>query len=402
MALALALGLLFGAGPAAAPAGAAEASESVTASPAEHHEGEEPALHTEPPALGGEEAPPIVRSPGEAHTLEGHEAQATESHGTEGHGLQPGEAGHGAGHAEEPTVMEEAIHAAEHVSLIDLILSRMGYELPHEGQPDNNSPALKTLAMFQLPIYSLLVILLLGFTAAAAASRREMVPGPLQNFVEVIVSGLADFVEGILGLEGRPFVPYIGTLFLYIWISNLIGILPFFKAPTSSINTTLALALCTFLYVQYTALRGQGPLGYLFHLAGEPRDGIGWAMVPLMLPLHIIGEFAKPLSLSLRLFGNIFGEETLVAVFVGMGVAILAATHLPIGLPIQTPFYFLALLTSTIQALVFSLLTTIYISLVLPHKHHEAHDEHGGASHHGAGEGHADAPGHGPPAAATH
>jgi F-type H+-transporting ATPase subunit a len=86
-------------------------------------------------------------------------------------------------------------------------------------------------------------------------------------------------------------------------------------------------------------------------------------------------------SLSCRLFGNIFGEETLVAVFVGMGVAILAATHLPIGLPIQTPFYFLALLTSTIQALVFSLLTTIYISLVLPHKHHDDHGHHDDPGH---------------------
>jgi F-type H+-transporting ATPase subunit a len=249
--------------------------------------------------------------------------------------------------------------------------------------------------MFQLPIYSLLVILIIGITAAVASSRREMVPGPLQNFVEVIVGGLSEFVEGILGLEGRPFVPYIGTLYLKNSISNQLGILPFVKAPTSSINTT-SLALCTFLYVQFTAFRGQGPLGYLFHLAGEPRDPVGWAMVPLMLPLHIIGEFAKPLSLSLRLFGNIFGEETLVAVFVGMGVAILAATHLPIGLPIQTPFYFLALLTSTIQALVFSLLTTIYISLVLPHKHH---DDHG---HGHAGHGHGEHGQNKPAAAAAH
>lgn len=298
--------------------------------------------------------------------------------------------------------MDEAIHTAEHVGIIDLILDKMGYKLPHEGQPDNNSPALKTLAMFQLPIYSLLVILIIGITAAVASSRREMVPGPLQNFVEVIVGGLSDFVEGILGLEGRPFVPYIGTLFLYIWISNLLGILPFFKAPTSSINTTLALALCTFLYVQFTAFRGQGPLGYLFHLAGEPRDPVGWAMVPLMLPLHIIGEFAKPLSLSLRLFGNIFGEETLVAVFVGMGVAILAATHLPIGLPIQTPFYFLALLTSTIQALVFSLLTTIYISLVLPHKHHGNHGHHDDHGHAHAHDGHGEHGQNKPAAAAAH
>jgi F-type H+-transporting ATPase subunit a len=86
-----------------------------------------------------------------------------------------------------------------------------------------------------------------------------------------------------------------------------------------------------------------------------------------MLPLHLVGELAKPLSLSLRLFGNMMGEETLLAVFMGLGVTVLAFMHLPVGFPFHVPFVFLGLLTTLIQALVFTLLSTIYFALVLPH-----------------------------------
>jgi len=85
----------------------------------------------------------------------------------------------------------------------------------------------------------------------------------------------------------------------------------------------------------------------------------------------VIGELARPLSLSLRLFGNMMGEETLIAVFIGLGITVLSFTHLPIGVPLQVPFMFLALLTTLIQALVFTLLSTIYFALVLPHSHQE-------------------------------
>jgi F-type H+-transporting ATPase subunit a len=133
------------------------------------------------------------------------------------------------------------------------------------------------------------------------------------------------------------------------------------KSPTSSLNTTVALAVTVFFYVQWTGLRENGILGYLDHLMGSPRDLAGWVMVPLNLPLHILEEFIKPLSLSLRLFGNILGEDSLIAAFVGLGIAALAFFHLPFGLPLQFPFLMLAMLTGTIQAVVFSLLSTNYI-----------------------------------------
>jgi len=105
-------------------------------------------------------------------------------------------------------------------------------------------------------------------------------------------------------------------------------------------------------------------------MAGSPGDVVTWCMVPLMFPLHVIGELAKPLSLSLRLFGNITGEDVLIAVFVGLGVSILSFS--PVGIPLQLPFYFLGLILSTVQALVFALLSTIYILLMLPHEEHAA------------------------------
>jgi F-type H+-transporting ATPase subunit a len=319
---------------------------------------------------------------GDPHATDAHAAPAGDPHAADAHGAAAGKH-HDDAHHGEHSVAEDAFHTAENSSFIDLILKGLGYKKPYAGEEDKNDPTLSTIAMFQMPILSAIVIFILMGILVAGARKREMIPGKHQNLVEMIIGGFDEFITGILGLDGRHFLPFLGTLFLYIWISNLIGLVPFFKAPTSAFNTTVALAICVFFYVHWTGLRRNGIKGYLYHLAGEPKDAIGWGMVPLMLPLHVIGELAKPLSLSLRLFGNVFGEETLIAVFVGLGVAALAFLPIPAGIPFQVPFMFLGLLTSTIQALVFTLLSTIYFSLMLPHHdHHEHHDEGGHAPAH--------------------
>ena len=217
-------------------------------------------------------------------------------------------------------------------------------------------------------IFSLLIVLIISLVAYLASRKSTLIPGKLQNFVEMAVEGLDNFICGILGPRGRRFTPFLGTLFIYILCMNFFGLVPGMKSPSSNLNTTVALAACVFFYVQYTGIRSFGLLGYLSHLAGEPKDVVGWAMVPLNLPIHIMEELIKPLSLSMRLFGNIFGEDILIAVFVGLGAASLSFLHLPIGLPFQVPFIFLALLTGTIQALVFTLLSTIYFFLMMPHE----------------------------------
>lgn len=217
-------------------------------------------------------------------------------------------------------------------------------------------------------IFAFAIGIFLSVVSIRVYAKRQMIPGKLQNFVELLVEGMYNFIESILGKDARRYIPYLGSLFFYILLMNWIGMVPLGHSPSTSLNITASLALMTFLYAQYTGISRLGFGGYIHHLAGSPQDVVSWCMVPLMFPLHIIGELAKPFSLALRLFGNITGEDTLVAVFVGLGVAILAFS--PVGVPLQLPFYFLGLLLSTIQALVFTLLSSIYILLMLPHEEH--------------------------------
>jgi F-type H+-transporting ATPase subunit a len=184
---------------------------------------------------------------------------------------------------------------------------------------------------------------------------------------------------GILGPEqGRRYLPFLGSLFIYILSMNLFGLIPFMDSPTSNLNVTVALALVVFVFSQWIGFRELGVIGYFDHLMGNPRTFIGWLLVPLMLPIHVMGELAKPISLSCRLFGNIFGEDMLLVAFATLGVTTLSFSHLPFGLPLQLPFLFLALLTSTLQALVFTVLSTIYFLLMLPHddRAHEGEAQH--------------------------
>lgn len=217
-------------------------------------------------------------------------------------------------------------------------------------------------------IFALVASLILCVIAMIAYKKREMIPGPFQNGVEMAVETMYNFLESILGKDTKKYVPFLGTLFFYILVMNWMGMIPLGHSPSTSLNVTVSLALMVFLYAQYTGIRRLGIGGYFHHLAGSPTDVVSWSMVIIMFPIHVIGELAKPLSLSLRLFGNITGEDVLIAVFVGLGVAILSFS--PVGLPLQTPFYFLGLLLSTIQALVFTLLSTIYILMMLPHEEH--------------------------------
>lgn len=213
--------------------------------------------------------------------------------------------------------------------------------------------------------YAFLTMTLMCVVSIMVYRNRQMIPGPLQNFVEMCVEGMYEFIKTILGKDARRYTPFLGTLFFYILINNLWGIIPLGHSPSTSINITASLAILVFLYAQYTGISRLGIIGYLDHMAGEPRELVSWVLVPLLFPMHIIGEIAKPFSLALRLFGNITGEDVLVAAFVGLGVVALSWAA-PI-VPMQLPFYFLGMLLSLIQALVFTLLSTIYILMMLPH-----------------------------------
>lgn len=218
-------------------------------------------------------------------------------------------------------------------------------------------------------IFSALIALVLILLAFVVTRKKEMIPGKAQNFGEWVVESLENFFGGILGPRGKTYIPYLGTLFLYIFAMNMFGLVPGMKSPTANLNTTAALAITVFLTVQYTGIRQLGVGGYFDHIMGRPRDIVGYLLIPMMLPLNLILEvFLPPVSLSLRLFGNVFGEDTLMGSFVILGAVFL--------IPFQIPFMFLSLLLGTIQALIFTLLATIYIFMVFPHE-----EDHGPAIH---------------------
>ena len=210
-------------------------------------------------------------------------------------------------------------------------------------------------------IFSLVIVFIISLIAYLASRKPKMIPDRLQNALEVITGGLDDFIRGILGEKGRRYTPFIGTLFIYILCMNLFGIIPLMKSPTSSWSTTLALAICVFVYVQYTGIRELGFLGYLDHMMGRPRGILAFSVfIPLMmLMLHIVSELVRPISLSLRLRSNIWGDDLLLSVLAGFGL---------VGVPLLVFSALLAILAAVVQAVVFSLLTTIYFALVLTHE----------------------------------
>lgn len=246
-------------------------------------------------------------------------------------------------------------------------------------------PVAAKLEQFKNPIYSLLVATIIAIFFITLSKRMDARrPGRAQMAAELIMGGLYSLFSTIIGPSARRYTPFLGSLFLFIYCNNLFGLLPLGHASTSSFaDTTFALGLMTFLVVQGIALKENGLGGYLHHMAGSPKTKMDWGFSLLLFPLHLLGELIKPISLSLRLFGNIFGEETLVATMVLLGAGITFSLTdgmaLVPGLPLHFPFYFLGLLSSTIQALVFTLLATVYIALWLPHGHHG--DEHAEAHH---------------------
>ena len=254
-----------------------------------------------------------------------------------------------------------------------------------DADPKQVKAASEALLTWKEVFYSFVVVVLLAvFFIGIGRNLRERDPTRTQMLAEVLVGGLYDMFRSILGPEARRFTPYLGTLFIFILLNNWSGLVPLGFSSTSSLaNTTLGLGLMTFIYVQYTGIRMNGLGGYLYHFAGQPKSGVEWAFAVLIFPLELVGELIKPISLSLRLFGNIYGEETLIAVMVMLGtqfmqfllsqfgdVGVTLGHFLP-GIPFQFPFYFLVLVASTVQALVFTLLSAVYISLMLPHGHEE-------------------------------
>ncbi|MBV9493830.1 MAG: F0F1 ATP synthase subunit A [Acidobacteria bacterium] len=203
---------------------------------------------------------------------------------------------------------------------------------------------------FDVPDHVLmaLLVLLISSIVFPLASRRisRDNPGGFQQFLELIVGGLKDLLRDIIGHHGDHYLDIIGGFAVFIFISNIFGIFFFLQPPTSNVNTTFALSLSAFLYFNWQGIKSQGLWHYLKHFMGPLP-----LLAPLMFPIEIIGNFARILSLSMRLFGNIFGEHTATGIFMGM---------LPFVLP--WPMMGLGIFGAFLQTFVFIMLTMVYIS----------------------------------------
>jgi F-type H+-transporting ATPase subunit a len=198
----------------------------------------------------------------------------------------------------------------------------------------------------------LVALVLLAFFALVRVTLSVEKPGPAQHIAEMLHGLVSDQAESIIGYGYERFVPYVTVVFVFILLCNLIGLVPGFITPTSKPWVPLGLATLTFLYYQYQGVRANG-FGYIKQFLGPI-----WWIAPLMLPIEIISHLARVLSLTVRLYANMFASDMVILVFFSL-------------IPIvgSVPFLALHLGVSVIQAVVFMLLTLIYLSQAVAHEH---------------------------------
>lgn len=202
-------------------------------------------------------------------------------------------------------------------------------------------------------IYTWVVMALLIALGFLATKTISMIPAKAQNVFELIISGMEEFMVDITGEEGRWLFPVVATVFIYIFVCNLIGLIPGFFPPTASLNTTLSCALVVVVLTHIIGVKYHGPK-YIKHFMGPV-----WWMIPIIFPIELIGHLARILSLSFRLFGNMMGHELVLAILFGLAGAFFAP------LPIMALGIFVAL----VQAFVFFLLSIMYFSGAMEHAH---------------------------------
>ena len=211
----------------------------------------------------------------------------------------------------------------------------------------------------------LIVVTLLALKARKAYQTREgeLIPEDhltTRNFFEVIFDALFGLMEGMMGKKhARQFFPLIGSLGIYIFVSNMMGLVPGLYAPTSNLNTNLAAGLFVFIYYNYVGFRENG-MEYAKHFLG-PVAWLAW----FILPIELVGHIFRPLSLSIRLAGNLTGDHQVLGAFGMLGEMLM---KVPLLLPI--PFLFLGLLVAVVQTAVFCMLSSIYIALAVHHEEH--------------------------------
>ena len=265
----------------------------------------------------------------------------------------------------------------------------------HELEP----PVFNTFGLPHHVAFAWLVMAILIVIAALVPRRPALVPRGLQNAVEAVLEFVLSLIDDVIGPEGRRFLPLIATLGVFIFASNLLGLVPGFTAPTDNVNTTGACAIVVFFAYHWIGIRQQGLGPYLKHFAGPMP-----ALAPLMVPIELISHLARPLSLTLRLFGNMLGGHILLSIVffmtVGLSTWALSGAAGAVGFVIggvgtvatvlfTVGFLFpLKLLVAFLQAFIFCMLSMLYIAGALEAEHGSEHGP-------GAPEGHGDHARHG-------
>lgn len=201
-------------------------------------------------------------------------------------------------------------------------------------------------------LYTWLVMLLLIGLALLVKGSIKTIPGGLQNFFEPVISGIEGMIEETMGPHGKAYFPLIASIAFFILASNLIALIPGFYPPTANLNTNAAMALTVFFMTHAIGVKEHG-LGYFKHFCGP----VPW-LAPLIIPIELVGHLARPLSLTLRLFGNMYGHEIVLMIFF---------TLVPFLVPL--PMMIMGIMVAFIQAFVFMLLSMIYIAGALEEAH---------------------------------
>ena len=216
--------------------------------------------------------------------------------------------------------------------------------------PHNPAEPIPDYMAMQVLVALILVALVLFLRPRLSLDR----PGKLQHILEVGYGFVREQAEEIIGHHGRHFVPMVLTLGLFILFCNLVGLIPTFGAATSHIEVTVGCAMVAFIYYHYAGVRQQGLSKYLKHFAGPML-----VLAPLMIPIEIVSHLARPLSLSVRLYANIFAGHTVAGIFFVLSK----------GIVVPMVFYGLDTFVSFLQSYIFMLLTMVYLSGAVAEEH---------------------------------
>jgi len=282
---------------------------------------------------------------------------------------------------------EHAEQAAHHTPIIVEFVNHYFGEYAHRFQMEYTHPAwTKVLAKFNttpeavfgpytpetaIPWYTVMFVIACLLSIAiiwimkGRLSTEE--PGPGQQTLEVGVLAVRGMIEDIIGPQGLKYFPVVMTFAVLILVSNLMGQFPLFMSPTAATSVTFALGLASFLYYNWIGIKENGLFGHLKHMAGPI-----WWIAPLIFPIELISNFIRPFALGIRLFGNIFADEQVVATVAGLYPDV---THWVVPVMLMPLGVFVAF----IQTFVFILLSQLYLSEVS----HAPHDEHGEHADHG-------------------